>query len=62
MKGLTGLFGSQQLADQFLALEDAAEAGDPARMEGAFAGLDGNVKTAGDELRGWLKSRRPAAG
>jgi hypothetical protein len=62
LKGLAALFGSPGLADQFLAIEDAAEAGDATRVQAALAGLDARVDAAVGQLRGWLKGPAPRAG
>jgi PAS domain S-box-containing protein len=62
LKGLAALFGFQKLSEQFLALEDAAEAADAGRVKNALTGLDEQAHAAAQQLRGWLDSNhiRPA--
>ena len=55
LKGLAALFGSPSLADHFLAIEDAAEAADEARVKAALVGLGPRVDAAIEQFRGWLK-------
>jgi len=54
LKGLTALFGFQKLSDNFLAIEDAAEAKDGAGVNTALTGLDGQVAQASQQLQVWL--------
>jgi len=58
LKGLAALFGFQNLSEKFLALEDAAEAGDGPRVKTALAGLDTQVGSATQQLRDWLENNR----
>ena len=58
LKGLTALFGFQKLSENFLALEDAAEATDAGRVKNALAGLDLQISSATQRLCGWLESNR----
>ena len=58
LKGLSALFGFQNLAERFLAIEAAAEAAEAGRIKESLAGLDEPANTAAQHLRGWLKSTR----
>jgi PAS domain S-box-containing protein len=58
LKGLASLFGSQKLMDQFLAIEEAAEASAADRVKTAVARLDEPATAAAKELRAWLASVR----
>ena len=58
LKGLAALFGFQKLSENFLALEDGAEAGDAARLRTAFAGLDPLADAADRQLRRWLENQK----
>ncbi len=58
LKGLVALFGFQQLSERFLAIEDAAEAKEAARVREALAVLDEPANAAAQQLRGWLKATR----
>jgi PAS domain S-box-containing protein len=58
LKGLAALFGFPKLSERFLAIEDAAEAADAAKVIEAVAGLDQPAGIAAEQLRGWLKSTR----
>ena len=63
LKGLTALFGFQKLADNFLAIEDAAEAQNGEAVRLALAELDGHAAQASKHLQSWLDAnRQPAAG
>ncbi|HUC83780.1 MAG TPA: response regulator, partial [Candidatus Acidoferrales bacterium] len=62
LKGLGALFGAQRLSDQFLAIEDAAETGDAAKVRVPLAGLEASAAAATEQLRGWLKSGRHGPG
>jgi PAS domain S-box-containing protein len=62
LKGLASLFGFQRLSDQFLAIEDGAEAADAARVKAALAGLAESVNAAAEQLRGWLTKGRRVPG
>ena len=54
MKGLAALFGFQKLSENFLAIEDGAEAKDAERVIVALKPLDPLTATAARQLRGWL--------
>ncbi|HEX9045829.1 MAG TPA: ATP-binding protein, partial [Verrucomicrobiae bacterium] len=58
LKGLARLFGFNELPDLFLAIEDAAEMADAARVETAFAALAGKTEPAAAQLRAWLDQAR----
>ena len=57
MKGLAALFGCQKLSENFLALEDGAEARDEARVKSALPPLDPLALLAARQLRGWLEGK-----
>ena len=61
LKGLTALFGCQKLADDFLAMEDAAKAKNGQRVNATLTVLDAEAELAGGQLRGWLAANQPAA-
>ena len=54
LKGLCALFGLQTLSEKFLAIEDAAEAADPALVQAALENLPGRTEAATRQLRQWL--------
>ncbi len=56
MKGLSALFGFQKLSENFLAIEDGAEAKDAERVTAALKPLDPLTAAAARQLRGWLKN------
>ncbi len=58
LKGLFALFGFQALSENFLAIEDAAEAGDAARALAALEKLPPQTESAAEKLRGWLGQQR----
>jgi PAS domain S-box-containing protein len=58
LKGLAALFGQQKLSENFLALEDAAEAADAGRVKGALAGLEVQAGPAAQQLRDWQEGSR----
>jgi len=58
LKGLSALFGFQNLSERFLAVEDAAEVADEGRVREALAVLDVPANAAAQQLRDWLKSTR----
>ena len=62
LKGLVALFGFPKLSEQFLAIEDGAEAADAGRVKTALADLDALAGPAAQQLRGWLKNNRRQAG
>jgi len=57
MKGLSALFGFQKLSENFLAIEDGAEANDLDRVTAALRPLDPLAATAARQLRGWLERK-----
>ncbi|MDR3456699.1 MAG: ATP-binding protein [Verrucomicrobiae bacterium] len=57
LKGLAALFGFQKLSQNFLVIEDGAEAADPVRVQAGFATLDALTDTAAEQLRGWLDGK-----
>jgi PAS domain S-box-containing protein len=57
MKGLAALFGFQKLSENFLAIEDGAEAKDAERVTAALKPLDPLTATAARQLRGWLAGK-----
>ncbi|HEV2696300.1 MAG TPA: response regulator, partial [Verrucomicrobiae bacterium] len=57
LKGLAALFGFQKLADNFLVLEDGAEANDPVRVQAGFTTIDEQAEIAMRHLRGWLEGK-----
>jgi PAS domain S-box-containing protein len=59
LKGLCALFGLQSLAEIFLAIEDAAEAGDPKKTGPLLADLPALVDSGGRRLRRWLENQKP---
>ncbi len=61
LKGLTALFGFQKLSDNFLAVEDAAEAHDGGEVRRALAELDGQAAQSCQHLQSWLDANRQAA-
>ena len=56
LKGLTALFGFQKLSDNFLAVEDAADAKDDAAVKTALSTLDALAGQASQHLKGWLET------
>ncbi len=62
LKGLTALFGFQELSDRFLAVEDSAEMADAEKVKAALAMLDGPANFSAQQLRGWLTSTRSRSG
>jgi PAS domain S-box-containing protein len=61
LKGLGVLFGLQKLSAIFLAIEDAAEAGEPARVQAALANLPAETEAGIRQLRGWLEKQAAKA-
>ena len=57
LKGLCALFGLQTLSEEFLAVEDAAEAADPALVQAALANLPERTEAATRQLRQWLDNQ-----
>jgi len=57
LKGLAALFGFPRLAENFLAIEDGAEAADPARVQAGFVTLDAQADAATRQLRRWLEGK-----
>ena len=57
LKGLAALFGFQNLADNFLAIEDGAAATDAGSIETAFKTLTPLTDSAARSLRGWLDQK-----
>ncbi|HTB83740.1 MAG TPA: ATP-binding protein [Candidatus Sulfotelmatobacter sp.] len=57
MKGLAALFGCQKLSDNFLTIEDGAEAADAVRVAAGLNTLDPLAESAAGQLRGWLDSK-----
>ena len=58
LKGLAALFGFPKLSENFLGIEDGAEAADAGRVKTALADLDAQASPTIQQLRGWLKSSR----
>jgi HPt (histidine-containing phosphotransfer) domain-containing protein len=57
LKGLCALFGLQTLSEKFLAIEDAAEAADPALVRAALENLPARTEAATRQLRQWLEQQ-----
>jgi len=57
LKGLVALFGFQKLSENFLVIEDGAEAADPVRVQAGLATLDAQTDAAEKQLRGWLEGK-----
>jgi CheY-like chemotaxis protein/HPt (histidine-containing phosphotransfer) domain-containing protein len=60
LKGLCVLFGLQTLSATFLAIEDAAGAGEPQSVRAALANLPSETQSSLLQLRDWL-AKQPAA-
>jgi len=58
LKGLTALFGFEALSQRYLDIENAAEAGDAAKVGETIAVLDEPARAAAQQLRDWLKTAR----
>ena len=59
LKGLCALFGLPTLAETFLALEDAAEAGEAKKIKPLLANLPALVEAGSGQLRRWLENQKP---
>ena len=57
MKGLAALFGFPALAENFLAIEDGAEAQDAGRVAAGLQTLDAAAGTAARQLAAWLEAK-----
>ena len=58
LKGLAALFGFEQLAARFLAIEDSAEVADAPKVKESVAVLDPAAQAAAQQLRDWLREVR----
>jgi CheY-like chemotaxis protein/HPt (histidine-containing phosphotransfer) domain-containing protein len=58
LKGLAALFGFEQLAARFLAIEDSAEVADAPKVKASVAVLDPAAQAAAQQLRDWLREVR----
>jgi len=56
MKGLAASFGFQKLSENFLVIEEAAEAKDTARVQTGLQTLDAPAKLAARQLCDWLET------
>ncbi len=61
LKGLTALLGFQKLSDNFLAVEDAADAKDGEVVKNALSTLDAQAGLASQQLKEWLEAYRQRA-
>jgi hypothetical protein len=55
---LAALFGFEQLAARFLAIEDSAEVADAQKVKESVAVLDPAAQTSAQQLRDWLREVR----